>query len=166
MKSSEENIEKFKVAMANHPTGVSVVTTSDDNGVPAGLTVNSFASVSLDPLLVLWSIDNNVSTYEAFEKTDRFAVNILSEAQRDLAILFSSKEHDRFTHCKWQMSDHLLPTFTDSAATLECKLFKRVVAGDHIILIGEIIDIQVNDVNPLLYHSRKLAAFPKEFDEK
>lgn len=165
MNSHEVNVERFKVAMANYPTGVSVVTTIDENGVPAGLTINSFASVSLDPLLVLWSIGNGVSTYEAFENTEKFAVNILNDTQKDLATLFSSKEHDRFTNCKWEMSEHKLPLFTEAAATLQCKLYKRVVAGDHLILIGEIIDMHVNEVNPLLYHNRKLAAFPEDFDE-
>lgn len=165
LKNKDTTIEKYKLAMANYPTGVTVVTTSNHEGLPAGLTVNSFASVSLDPLLVLWSIDNTVSTYPAFKNTDRFAVNILSETQKDTALLFASKEEDRFAHCEWEMSEHDLPVLANVASTLQCKVHKRVEAGDHIIFIGEVMDMHVNQVNPLLYHNRHIGAFPKEFDE-
>src|SRR5699024_5866936 len=76
-----ENIERvamFKKALGNYPTGISVVTAIDENNEPIGLTVNSFASVSIDPLLVLWSIDQNVTTYDTFRKIDKFAINILA----------------------------------------------------------------------------------------
>lgn len=79
-------VNSFKEAMANYPTGVSVVTAIDENDNPIGLTVNSFASVSVDPLLILWSIDNKVSTYEAFKKVDQFAVNILADDQEKLRL--------------------------------------------------------------------------------
>ena len=90
------NISRFKEVMANYPTGVTVVTTVDEQGVPLGLTVNSFASVSLDPLLILWSIDKKVSSYQSFIKTDKFAVNVLSSDQSDICSLFASKDIDRF----------------------------------------------------------------------
>ena len=155
----------FKNAMANYPTGVSIVTTVDEDQAPVGLTVNSFASVSIDPLLVLWSIDRNVSTYEPFSKTDKFAVNILREDQDEIAYLFASKEDDRFAHCKWYESKNGLPIIQNAIATLQCKLYKQVQAGDHLTLIGEVTDISANDQPPLLYHGRKLGPFPSTFHQ-
>jgi len=152
--------------MANYPTGVSIVTTVDENQTPVGLTVNSFASVSIDPLLVLWSIDRNVSTYEPFSKTDKFAVNILREDQKDIAYLFASKEEDRFAHCTWYKSDNGLPIIQHTIATLQCNLYKQVQAGDHLTLIGEVIDISANDQAPLLYHGRKLGPIPPSFHQE
>ncbi len=159
-------INTFKNAMANYPTGVTVVTTIDENNVPTGLTVNSFASVSVDPLLVLWSIDRHVSTFKAFSKADKFAINILRKDQVDLAYIFSSgEEESRFKNCPWQLSKNNLPIIDNVIASLQCTLYKQVHAGDHLTLIGEVIDIQANNEEPLLYHNRKLAPLPPSFHE-
>lgn len=165
MVNNQEHINRFKEAMANYPTGVSVVTTTDASGLPFGLTINSFASVSLSPTLVLWSIDNNVSTYEPFSKTEHYAINILGKEQHDIAMLFASKEEDRFDHCEWSMSAHDLPLIDGAIATLQCKLHKRIEAGDHLILIGEVISVATTDDAPLLYHGRKIAGLPESYHE-
>lgn len=163
MQNYTEKVNLFKEAMSNYPTGVNVVTAVDENDEPIGLTVNSFASVSLDPLLVLWSIDNTVSTFDKFMKTDQFAVNILANNQTDIASTFAGSEEDRFTKCEWHLSDENLPIISDVMASLQCKVFKKVEAGDHVILIGEVFNIEVQDKAPLLYHKRKLGAFPQSF---
>lgn len=158
-----KNIALFKEVMGNYPTGVTVVTTVDETGQPLGLTVNSFASVSLDPMLILWSIDKGASTYEAFMKTEKFAVNILAGDQGDVCSLFATRGADRFKNCEWTLSAHNLPVISEVSAVLECKTFKTVEAGDHTILIGEVIDIQNASTGPLLYHRRKFGKIPEEF---
>src|SRR4051812_38493608 len=85
--------------MGEYPTGVTIVTTMDEQGSPAGLTVNSFASVSIDPLIVLWSIDKKVSSFNQFMKSDKFAVHTLATGQIDACWAFAGKEADRFS--KW-----------------------------------------------------------------
>ncbi|QNK90453.1 flavin reductase family protein [Sporosarcina sp. resist] len=153
--------------MANYPTGVTVVTAIDEEDAPIGLTVNSFASVSLDPLLILWSIDKRVSTYEAFKKVDKFAVNILADNQAEIASLFASRtsNQDRFVNCDWDLSKYKLPIIKGTMATLQCKTFKQIEAGDHTILIGEISEITVEKKRPLVYHGRKMEALPENFHE-
>lgn len=158
-----DNVSKFKEVMGNYPTGVTVVTTIDDVGTPLGLTVNSFASVSLDPLLILWSIDKRVSSYNLFIKTDKFAVNVLAGDQGDICALFASKGTDRFGSCEWKLSEHKLPIITGAAGVLQCETFKTIDAGDHTILIGKVIDIQSNHKEPLLYHKRKFGKIPRDF---
>lgn len=158
-----KNSELFKQVMGNYPTGVTVVTTVTKEGAPIGLTVNSFASVSLDPLLILWSIDKRVSTYEEFISTDKFAVHILAENQGDICSLFASKGIDRFANCKWNLSNNQLPIIEDVSSVLQCKTFKTVDAGDHTILIGEIIDIQSEMKEPLLYYKRRFGKIPTSF---
>src|SRR5690554_3849222 len=103
------NVDLFKKVMGNYPTGVTIVTTADHEGTPLGLTVNSFASVSLDPTLILWSIDKRVSTYDVFTKTDHFAVHILAGDQGPLASLFATPGADRFGESKWTWSDNKVP---------------------------------------------------------
>ena len=84
MENKIDQVASFKAAMGNYPTGVTVVTAYNSDGKPMGLTVNSFASVSLEPLLILWSIDKRVYSYEEFLKVDKFTVNILAADQGDL----------------------------------------------------------------------------------
>ena len=128
-----------------------------------GMTVNSFASVSLDPLLLLWSIDKRVYSYEEFLKVEKFTVNILAADQEDLCNLFASKVEDRFTQCEWKKSELNLPVLSNSLATLQCKVFRQIEAGDHTIIIGEVIHIQNAEKEPFLYHRRNIGAIPKEF---
>ncbi len=163
MGTTSKQIERFKQAMGNYPTGVTVVTAFDENNEPMGLTVNSFASVSLEPLLILWSINNGAGSYNDFLKTDKFAVNILASDQADLCTLFSSKVEDRFGVCDWEKSELNLPVLAGSLATLQCKVYKKVDAGDHTIMIGEVLDIHNEEKEPLLYHKRTIGAIPETF---
>lgn len=162
----ENKIESFKKALGNYPTGVTVVTAYNENNEPMGLTVNSFASVSLDPLLILWSIDKRVGTYDEFLKVDRFSVNILASDQAELCNLFASRVPDRFGQCEWEKSSLDLPVLKDTLATLQCKVHNRVEAGDHTIMIGEVLEIDNSDKTPLLYHNRTIGAIPETFYTK
>ncbi|OUB06425.1 oxygenase [Bacillus thuringiensis serovar yunnanensis] len=157
------NVSLFKKVMGNYPTGVTVVTTVDEHQVPLGLTVNSFASVSIDPILILWSIDTRVSSYKSFIKTDKFAVHVLSSDQGDICNLFASKGNDRFENCEWTLSEQNLPIISGSAGVLQCKTAKTIEAGDHMILIGEVVDIQYKNKEPLLYHQRNIGKIPEVF---
>ncbi|MEK4484460.1 flavin reductase family protein [Psychrobacillus sp. FSL H8-0484] len=163
MENKIEQVASFKAAMGNYPTGVTVVTAFNQEGKPMGLTVNSFASVSLEPLLILWSIDKRVYSYEEFFKVDKFTVNILAADQGDLCTLFSSKIEDRFSKCVWIKSELDLPVLAGTLATLQCKVFSRIDAGDHTTIIGEVVNIQNEDKEPLLYHRRTIGAIPEEF---
>lgn len=163
MENKAEQIALFKEAMGNYPTGVTVVTAFDENQKPMGLTVNSFASVSLEPNLILWSIDKRANSYQSFLNTDKFSVNILASDQSDLCTLFSSKVADRFSQCDWKESELNLPILSNTLSTLQCKTYQQIDAGDHTIFIGEVLDIQNASKEPLLYHRRKIGAIPEEF---
>ena len=163
MSEQERNIEKFKEALGNYPTGVTVVTMMTDDGIPLGLTVNSFASVSIDPLLILWSIDKRVSTYEQFVNSKKFAVHILASNQSELCYLFAARDVDRFSNCEWETSQHQLPILKNVAAILQCETFKTIEAGDHMILIGRVLEIDGENLAPLLYHKRHTGEIPNLF---
>ncbi|WP_269052653.1 flavin reductase family protein [Sporosarcina sp. G11-34] len=167
--SVSENVSttqaEFKKALGNYPTGVTVVTTFDKQNNPIGLTVNSFASVSLDPLLILWSIDKKSGSYPVFLEVEKFAVNILAEDQARICNLFASKVENRFSQCKWEESERQLPLIANSLSQLECKVVEKIEAGDHIIFIGEVLHIHNEDKDPLLYHRRSVGAIPASFYE-
>lgn len=161
--TKEEKQTLFKEALGNYPTGVTVVTTLTAEGEPTGLTVNSFASVSLDPLMILWSIDHRVSSLEDFTKGEKFAVHILADNQVELCKTFATSNIDRFSTCEWSLSEHNLPIIEGAFSVLQCKVHQTVEAGDHTILIGEVLDINVEKRDPMLYHRRNFGSIPAEF---
>lgn len=163
MMNTPDNTALFKEVMGNYPTGVTVITATDETGAPIGMTVNSFASVSIDPLLILWSIDKRVSTYETFVAAEQFAVHVLAGSQSDICSLFASKGADRFANTDWTLSERGLPILADASGVLQCKTFKTIEAGDHTILIGEVVDIQSSQKDPLLYHRRRFGKIPESF---
>jgi flavin reductase (DIM6/NTAB) family NADH-FMN oxidoreductase RutF len=165
--SKEKKQEIFKQIMGNYPTGVTIVTAVTEDGTPVGLTVNSFASVSLDPLMLLWSIDHRVSSLKAFTEGGKFAVHVLAEDQTELCSVFASKVEDRFGQCNWKLSENGLPIIDGAFGVFECETFKAIEAGDHTVLIGEVVDLTVDsDKDPMLYHRRVFGPVPKEFYQK
>lgn len=160
-----DKVAAFKLALGNYPTGVTVVTTCNDVGEPIGLTVNSFASVSIDPLLILWSLDKKSQLHPYFTTTQKFAVNILASNQEHLCTLFSSKIPDRFAQAKWSTSALGLPVLHDTAAILQCTTSQQIDAGDHTIFIGQVLEIENSQKEPLLYHRRHIGEIPNSFYE-
>ncbi|KAB0442531.1 flavin reductase family protein [Lysinibacillus fusiformis] len=157
-----DHVAAFKLALGNYPTGVTVVTACHETN-PIGLTVNSFASVSIDPLLILWSLDKKSQLHPYFMSVEKFAVNILASDQEQLCTLFASKVPDRFAQAKWSTSSLGLPILHDTAAILQCKSFQQIDAGDHTIFIGQVLDITNSQKEPLLYHRRHIGQIPKSF---
>ncbi|ARD47884.1 oxygenase [Sporosarcina sp. P37] len=163
----EEQQNLFKEIMGNYPTGVTVVTAVTEDGTPVGLTVNSFASVSLDPMLLLWSIDHRVSSIKAFTEGGKFAVHVLAGNQQELCSTFASRVEDRFSTCKWEMSDRGVPIIEDAFGVFECKTFQTIEAGDHTVIIGEVVDLHIDkQKDPMLYHRRVFGSVPPVFYEQ
>lgn len=134
-------------------TGVTVVTTHDQDGNPLGFTANSFTSVSLDPPLVLVCLANSSRNYDAFYQADGFAVNVLAEDQKEVSNTFARPVEDRFAAVNWQKGPHGAPVFDGVSAWFDCATFNRVEAGDHLILIGEVKAFE-NATHPGLGYAR------------
>lgn len=117
-------------------TGVTVVTTLDAEGKPLGFTANSFASVSLDPPLLLVSIANGSANLASFTSGTGFAVNVLSEGQKDISAIFARPSDDRFASIYWRRGPVGSPLIAGVSAWFDCALEQTVPAGDHTILIG------------------------------
>ena len=125
-------------AFGTFMTGVTVVTTVDDTGQPLGFTANSFASVSLDPPLLLVQISRNSVNYVKFTSSRGFAVNILSEGQKDVSTTFARPVADRFAGIDWQPGPFGSPILPGVSAWFDCAMQQIVEAGDHAILIGHV----------------------------
>lgn len=119
-------------------TGVTVVTCHDEKQRPLGFTANSFTSVSLDPPLVLVCLAKSSRNYEHFTSGQGFAVNVLSEFQKDVSNLFAKPVEDRFATIDWRAGPHGSPVLANVAAWFDCSLHQTLESGDHVILIGKV----------------------------
>lgn len=142
----------YRHALAQFATGVTVVTTRAADGAPAGLTVNSFNSVSLKPPLILWSLSLKAGSLPAFRDCANYAVNMLAAHQLDVAKRFAERGVDRFVGTQWQPGPHDLPIVGGAVATLIATNRSHHVEGDHIIFIGEVTQFDVPGGAPLVFH--------------
>ncbi len=132
-------------------TGVTIVTARDDAGKPVGFTANSFTSVSLDPPLLLICLARTSRNFATMTGTKNFAVNILSENQKDLSNTFARPVEDRFATAAWADAPQGSPVFADVAAWFECTMQDVIEAGDHVILLGRIAAFDNSGLNGLGY---------------
>ncbi|MGB0847509.1 MAG: flavin reductase family protein [Thiolinea sp.] len=153
MKPKTANFDSraLRSAFGTFMTGVTVVTTLDEQGQPVGFTANSYTSVSLDPPLLLVCPAKSMNLYEVFNNCGHFAVNILAESQQTVSNTFATATDDRFQNLAWQPDAAGCPLLPDVAASFSCLVHNRVDAGDHMILIGEVQDFQVSGAMGLGY---------------
>ena len=137
---SELDRRQLRSAFGAFPTGVTVVTASDSTGVPVGFTANSFTSVSMEPPLLLVCPSKNLGMFSVFENAPYFAVNILSEGQEQVSNTFAGFKGDRFAQVDWHTDAHGCPLIGGAAVHLSCRSYQRVDAGDHLVMIGEIVE--------------------------
>jgi flavin reductase (DIM6/NTAB) family NADH-FMN oxidoreductase RutF len=143
--------DKFRQVMGNFATGITVVTTLDKGGKPYGLTVNSFTSVALDPILVLVCLDNRLTGLQSFKDSKRFGVSILSDQQEDLSRMFAKKDSERPPTIYFTGSLGM-PLLRNCLATMECETVEMYAGGDHTIFLGRVETAEVlQEQNPLLY---------------
>ncbi|MFL6879280.1 p-hydroxyphenylacetate 3-hydroxylase reductase component [Pseudomonas marginalis] len=152
MSESTFDPRAFRRALGNFATGVTVVTAADASGRKVGVTANSFNSVSLDPPLVLWSIDKRSSSHGVFEEASHFAVNVLAADQIDLSNNFARPKDDRFAEIAYAPGEGGAPVFVDCAARFHCEKYQQVDGGDHWIMIGKVVAFDDFGRSPLLYH--------------
>ena len=140
----------FKRAMAQFATGVTVVTTEHD-GHLYGMTVASFASLSLDPPLVLICVGRKMQTHDAIVGAKRFGVSILAQDQQRLSNHFASKSDDKFAGIEYRRGASGVPLLENAICTLECELHEQLSGGDHSIFVGRVEEASTDERAPLVY---------------
>lgn len=142
----------FRRALSQFPTGVTVITTLDQAGNPVGVTASSFNSVSIDPALVLWSIDKGAHSLAAFEKAEHFIINVLGRDQVATSNNFASRGEDKFANAQYHAGIGGCPALDSYAAQFECKTWAVYEGGDHLIIVGQVVDYRFQDsVEPLVF---------------
>jgi flavin reductase (DIM6/NTAB) family NADH-FMN oxidoreductase RutF len=139
-------------ALGCFATGVTVVTCLDADQKPVGLTVNSFTSVSLDPPLLLVCIDRLAASAGAMTGASHFAVNVLQTGQQPASIRFSTRHEDRFGPNDWSCGEYGAPVLNQSLSVFECERHAVHEAGDHHLLLGQVVKATFDaSLDPLLY---------------
>jgi flavin reductase (DIM6/NTAB) family NADH-FMN oxidoreductase RutF len=158
---------RFRSLMSAFPAGVAIVTTVDDDGLARGLTCSSVSSVSVRPPTILVCIDEGSSTLAALLRGGTFAVNFLHDGATAAAEAFADPEADRFSRVRWTgrpgaAGPHLVD---DAHAVADCRLTRRVAVGDHVVVFGEVYDVNLPadaPASPLLYGFRGYWSMDRE----
>lgn len=148
---------ELRRAFGHFATGVTVVTTLDARGRRVGMTANSFASLSLEPPLVLWSLANSSTNHAAFLAARYFAIHVLAAGQDALARQFASRAGDRFAGVAVESGCRGVPLLADFHARFECEMHAQHEGGDHTIFVGRVLRVAERPGEPLLFHRGRYA---------
>lgn len=151
----------YRYVLSHFATGVTVIT-SLYRGQPAGFTANSFCSVSLEPMLVSFCVSNSSAAWPLIEAAGIFCVNILSEEQKDICTLFARKGTDRFSGTRYRLSASGTPIIDGVLAWIECSITTVLPAGDHMIVLGLVHNLEHAEGNPLIWSKGKFGTFTGE----
>jgi flavin reductase (DIM6/NTAB) family NADH-FMN oxidoreductase RutF len=166
----QQNIsrELYRRVMGSFPTGITVITAEREPGQVHGMTANSFASVSIDPLLILVCIDQ-AATLLTFVKTQRrFGVNILKDSQEEISRYFAKPQEqedpaeEARLGVRYTWTETGIPLLADALAHISCNVVAEYMSGDHTIFVGEVESLELKDGEPLLYHRGKYSGLPKQ----
>ena len=151
-------MKEFRKCLSKFTTGVTVVTCTDDDGRPYGITANSFSSVSLRPRLLLWNVAKVSNSLQAFLDAEHFAINILARDQQELSSHFAKSDHTLFDTVEILRSEENVPLIPGTLACFQCRTFQIHDCGDHYIIIGEVVRFEARDAEPLVFFGGKYAS--------
>ena len=155
---------RFRDVLSEFATGVTIIAARESDARFVGFTANSFASVSLDPPLVLWSLSRASKSHLAFEHCERYAISVLAADQARLARRFSRPHADRFAQVPYRLGWADAPLVEGAVAWLQCRHFAWQPVGDHTLFVGEVVQCARNGGAPLLFHQgrfRSVGALPR-----
>lgn len=143
---------QLRATLGRFASGVTILTMRDADGRDHGMTATSFASVSLEPPLILVSVGHDASIAAPLEHAQHFAVNILSGDQQLVSRAFATTDADRFGGFSFARGVGDVPVLVGAHAHLECRVQARYPGGDHTIIVGEVLASALGDGEPLLYY--------------
>ncbi|WP_319386809.1 flavin reductase family protein [Roseibium sp.] len=155
-----DNTRLLRDAFGRFATGVTVVTTGSDDG-PVGITANSFSSVSLDPPLVLWMPDKGSRRFQYFETAENYAIHVLSHHQAEVCNGFVRNAH-AFDQLPHTIDENGVPLLDHCLARFECKRFAAYEGGDHLIVLGQVMQAEMRHGEALTFFAGKLGQIAPE----
>jgi len=152
MNQQDFDTRQFRNALGQFATGVTIVTAPDGAGGYVGTTASSFNSVSVDPPLILWSIDNGARSLPAYEAAEHFVVNVLAADQVSLSNHFARQQEDKFAGVDYQLDAQGVPVLDGCSAYFHCRTRYLYEGGDHTIIVGEVLQYDASERDGLLFH--------------
>jgi flavin reductase (DIM6/NTAB) family NADH-FMN oxidoreductase RutF len=152
---SPSGSQELRRSLAQFATGVTVVTTRSADDEPVGMTANSFASVSLEPPLALWSLARSAASFEAFRCASRWRIHVLAADQLEVAKRFATRGADKFSAGQWTYPPAAPPQLHGCVAWYECSARSQHDEGDHVILVGRIESLGTPGGAPLIFHDSR-----------
>ncbi|MEM7779331.1 MAG: flavin reductase family protein [Pseudomonadota bacterium] len=137
---------EFRKLMGRFATGVCVIAVEDQAGEIAAMTINSFVSVSLDPLLVCWSLHNSSSQFDVFAKAKQFSISILNADQAELALRYASRGNSGLRNEDFTRSANDRPVIEGAVGYFDCKEWANFPAGDHTMILGQVVDLSPRQI--------------------
>lgn len=145
--------DSFRSVLGRFASGITVVTALDGDGRDVGMTVSAFCSVSLHPPLVQASIDRAASMFDALQHAEAFCVNVLASDQEAISRRFAAEDSmHRFDGVGYMRGENGVVLLDDALAHIECRMYARHDAGDHMLVVGEVERATARDARPLLYY--------------
>ena len=143
---------QFRQTLGTFATGITVISAEAIDGEMAGVTANSFTSVSLEPPLILWCLATSADSLEIFKSASYFAVNILSSTQKEISDHFAKKQTNKFKPIKYTPGKGGAPLIADCVAWFQCRVTEKHEIGDHWVFVGEVEEFTSTNKEALLYH--------------
>ena len=147
---------QLRNAFGCFPSGVTIVTLKDEKQNPTGITVSSFSSLSLDPPLCLFSIGKDQASRPLFETCEYFVINVLCAKQEDIAWQFAKPIENKFENVSYMESKYGMPIIDGNIAHFCCKKWALYDGGDHIIVVGEVLEFKQSDTDALIFFKGKI----------
>ena len=153
----------YKEVMGSFPSGVTVVTTLDEDGGIVGITASAFSALSIDPALVLFCPNYASDTYPVLSRSGKFAIHLLCADQQAEAYAFAGKGKDKASGIEWHLSELGNPLLNKATAIIECDLWREYDGGDHAIVVGAVRNLILpeQEMTPMVYHRGRLGALPQ-----
>ena len=152
---SSIDTKKYRDTLGCFTTGVCIVTAIYQDS-PVGITVNSFASVSLSPPLVLWSLNNTSASYKAFSNAEFYNIHVLTSSQESLSNKFASRDKNKFVDVDWSSDQRNIPQIRNCKAVFRCNTESKHPEGDHLILVGRVESMDADSgKQPLIFSQGK-----------
>jgi len=151
------NSDLFRKAWGSFATGVSLITTVEENGSVHGMTANGIASVSLEPMLAMVCVGHSAKTYPILESTGKFGINILAESQKAIGEYYAKSDTPTgvINPAIFRFTEAGTPFLVGSLASMDCQIVSAHKEGDHTVFIGEVSEIEVSEGSPLLFYTGK-----------
>lgn len=152
--------DTYRAVMRHLPTGVAAVCSTDPvTGLQNGMVVGTFASLSMEPALVTFSVMHSSTSWPKIAKADRFGISLLAEDQQQVCRALSAKGEDKLSAVSWSESGWGTPHIHGSLAWFDCRIEQQFTAGDHLVVIASVLDMTPGEGTPLIFHGGRFGSF-------